>query len=195
MSTLAVNQNLALCSYAVEATALSKRVGLQAVRSWSEITAATFSGDRPWPWTMIDVGLDSAESFVTAQLTFARSVLGATAEALGVVPTKGAPRIAGQLELETVAARASETPRPTVKVESVPASASKPPVKVETAAAPASASKPPVKVETAAAPASAPKPAVKGATATPAPDKPNAPTKTVAAKPKGPKASGDRKRA
>ncbi len=175
MSTSAVNQSLALGSYAVEVTSLSKRIALQTARSWTDIVASAFPGDQTWPWTIIDATFESAESFVIAQTYFGKSVLDATATALGVLPTKGAPPIAARAEIE----RTSATPKPVVRVEA--------------ATAPVSVPKPVAKVEAATAPVSVPKPAAKVEAATPAPSKPNAPTKTVAAKPKAPKASGGTK--
>ena len=191
MSTSAVNQSLALGSYAVEVTSLSKRIALQTARSWTDIVASAFPGDQTWPWTIIDATFESAESFVIAQSYFGRSILDATATALGVLPTKGAPPIAARAEIE----RTSATPKPVVRVEAAtaPVSAPKPAAKVEAATAPVSVPKPAARVEAATAPVSAPKPAAKVEAATPAPSKPNAPTKTVAAKPKAPKASGGTK--
>ena len=191
MSTSAVNQSLALGSYAVEVTSLSKRIALQTARSWTDIVASAFPGDQTWPWTIIDATFESAESFVIAQSYFGRSILDATATALGVLPTKGAPPIAARAEIE----RTSATPKPVVRVEAAtaPVSAPKPAAKVEAATAPVSVPKPAARVEAATAPVSAPKPAAKVEAATPAPSKPNAPTKTVAAKTKAPKASGGTK--
>ncbi len=190
MSTSVVNQSLALGSYAVEVASLSKRIALQTARSWTDIVASAFPGDQTWPWTIIDATFESAESFVSAQTYFGRSVLDATATALGVLPTKGAPPIAARAEIE----RTSATPKPAkVEAATAPVSVPKPVAKVEAATASVSVPKPVAKVEAATAPVSVPKPAAKAEAATAAPSKPNAPTKTVAAKPKAPKASGGTK--
>ena len=153
MSTSAVNQSLALGSYAVEVTSLSKRIALQTARSWTDIVASAFPGDQTWPWTIIDATFESAESFVIAQSYFGRSVLDATATALGVLPTKGAPPIAARAEIE----RTSATPKPVVRVEAAtaPVSVPKPAARVE-AATPAP-SKPNAPTKTVAAKPKAPK--------------------------------------
>ena len=95
MSTSAVKQSLAVCAHAIDAVEFAKRAALQTARSCSGIAEATFPASRPGPWTFVDAGLDSAESYVIAQNSFARSVLDATAAALGVSVTTDASPVAG----------------------------------------------------------------------------------------------------
>ncbi len=163
MPTSIVQETVAVYAHAIDAIDLSKRATLRTVRSWSGIVESTVPGVWDGPWTLVTAGLDSAESFVTAQTKYAQSILDATATGLGIVPTNGAPSIAGRAHDETAVSRTSGTPKPAVKVEAADAAAS---------------ARPAAKVQ--------------GATA-PAPSRPKAPVGRVAPKPKALKASGDTK--
>ena len=144
MSTSAVKQSLAVYAHAIDAVGLAKRAALQTARSCSGIAEATFPASRPGPWTFVDAGLDSAESYVIAQQSFVRSVLDATAAALGVSVTTDASPVARRPDVETVvepAAPASppRTPKPPANVEIAAASTAekpKPPANAARAAAP-----------------------------------------------------------
>ncbi len=134
MPTFAVKETLAVYAHAIDTVEASKRAALQTVRSWSRIAESASPFPQGWdgPWNLADAALDSAESFVTAQTEYAKSILEATAAALGVVPTKGTPRIAARTEFESVPVRTLGTPKPVVVVETAatPApSRPKPPVK------------------------------------------------------------------
>ena len=123
MSTTAVKHSLAFYAHAIDAVDLSKRATLETARSWSGIAEATFPLGRPGPWTLVDAGLDSAESFMTAQTGFAKGILDATASALGVSLTAGAPAVAPakavaqtvEHAVETAAVPVPTGPKPTAK--------------------------------------------------------------------------------
>jgi hypothetical protein len=96
-------------AHAIDAAELTKRAFLQTSRSWVKATeqALAFPSDQPDPWTLVDMGFDTADLYVTVQTRFAKSLLEATAEVVGValVPAgPGAPT-------ETVA-EAPRAPKP-----------------------------------------------------------------------------------
>ena len=131
MSTTAVKQSLAFYAHAIDAVDLSKRAALQTARSWSGIAEAALPVGRPGPWTLVDAGLDSAESFMTAQTSYAKSILDATAAALGLSATKSAPPVAAanaiaeavEPIIETAAVPAPRTPKPPVTGSKAPSKA------------------------------------------------------------------------
>lgn len=118
MPTSAVRETLAVYAHAIDAIELSKRAALQTARSWSGIAESTFPEGWDGSWTLVTVGLDSAESLVIAQTNYAKGILDATATALGVsLATNVAPALpavvaaAVEQKVETVAAPASRTPK------------------------------------------------------------------------------------
>jgi hypothetical protein len=80
-------------AHAIDAVELTKRAFLQTSRSWVKATeqALAFPGDQPEPWTLVDLGFDSADLYVTVQTRFAKSLLEATAEVVGVAPVPAVP--------------------------------------------------------------------------------------------------------
>lgn len=130
MSTTAVKQSLAFYAHAIDAVDLSKRATLATARSWSGIAEATFPAGRPGPWTLVDAGLESAESFVTAETGYAKGLLDATASALGVSLT-GAPAVVPARAVATTVEPAAKTaavraPRPTKPAGPVAPKAARP---------------------------------------------------------------------
>lgn len=118
MPTSAVKETLAVYAHAIDAIELSKRAALQTARSWSGIAESTFPQGWDGPWTLVNAGLDSAESLVIAQTKYAKSVLDATAKALGaslatnVAPARPAVVAAAvEQKVETAVAPASSTPK------------------------------------------------------------------------------------
>ena len=88
-----VEQTLSVYAHAIEATDLTRRAALQAARSWVGATEATLPipSGQPSAWSILDMGLDSAELFVIAQTRYARSLLEGAAEALGALIPEGTP--------------------------------------------------------------------------------------------------------
>ena len=78
---------------AIDAVELTKRAFLQTSRSWVKATeqALAFPGDQPAPWTLVDMGFDSADLYVSVQTRFAKSLLEATAEVVGVALVPAEP--------------------------------------------------------------------------------------------------------
>ena len=131
MSTTAVKQSLAFYANAIDAVDLSKRATLATARSWSEVAEATFPAGRPGPWTLVDAGLESAESFVTAQTSYAKGLLDATASALGVSFTAAAPAVVPAKAVATTVEPAAKTaaaraPKPTKPAGPVAPKAARP---------------------------------------------------------------------
>ena len=93
MSQSAVDQTLSMCANAIDAVELTKRAFLQTSRSWVKATeqALAFPGDQPAPWTLVDMGFDSADLYVTVQTRFAKSLLEAPAEVVGVALVPAVP--------------------------------------------------------------------------------------------------------
>ena len=102
MSQSAVEQTLSMYATAIDAVELTKRAFLQTSRAWVNATeqALASTGDQRAPWTLVDVGFDSADLYVTVQTRFAKSLLEATAEVVGValVPAEPGARTASVAE-------------------------------------------------------------------------------------------------
>jgi hypothetical protein len=109
VSTFPVTQTLALSAHTIDAVGLSELAAVQTARSWSGIAEATLPAGRPGPWTLIDAGLVSAESIVVAQTDYARSIIDATAAALGVTVATTAASAAPAATVEPVT---EHTPEP-----------------------------------------------------------------------------------
>ena len=134
MSTIAVKQSLAFYAHAIDAVDLSKRAALETARSWSGIAEATLPVGRPGPWTLVDAGLESAESLVTAQTNYAKDILDATASALGVSLIVSVPDVAPakaiaktvEHAVEKAAVRVPAPPKPPAKTAGPNPKASRP---------------------------------------------------------------------
>lgn len=114
MSTSAVEQALVIASQAADAVGFSKLAGVQSARSWSAIAEATLPIGRPGPWILVDAGLASAESLVVAQISYAKSVIDATAAAFGVSVAVTAAAVAEPAPTGS-GDGAPETPKPRPK--------------------------------------------------------------------------------
>jgi hypothetical protein len=108
-------------AHAIDAVELTKRAFLQTSRSWVKATeqALAFPGDQPEPWTLVDLGFDSADLYVTVQTRFAKSLLEATAEVVGVAPVPAEP--AARTEAVVEAPRAPKPAKRAVTVTKSPA--------------------------------------------------------------------------
>lgn len=102
MSQSAVEQTLSMYAHAIDAVDLTKRAFLQTSRSWAKATeqALAFPSDQAGPSTLVDMGFDAADLYVTVQTRYAKSLLEATAEVVSVALVPAEPGVPAQIVAE-----------------------------------------------------------------------------------------------
>jgi hypothetical protein len=115
-------------AHAIDAVELTKRAFLQTSRSWVKATEQVFAvpGDQRDPWTLVDLGFDSADLYVTVQTRFAKSLLEASAVLVGVAPVPAEP--AARTEIVAQAPRAPKPAKRAVAKSPAPTTPAKPKV-------------------------------------------------------------------
>ena len=128
MSQSAVEQTFFMYANAIDAVELTKRAFLETSRSWVKTTeqAVAVQGDQPAPWTLVDLGFDSADLYVSVQTRFAKSLLEVTAEVVGVALVAAEP--GARTETVAEAPRAPKPAKRAVTKSPAPPSPGKPKV-------------------------------------------------------------------